>query len=152
MVEHLIRNEEVAGSIPAGGSTEFANTMDKELIKELIKGVAADRPVLLLSIGQIIAGLLFALIIGLSIHVSDVTVYTRYTAFGEAHFYKSPWQYLLLFLMFGLIVTIIHSVLLVKLHQMGRRQTAIFIGWMGIIIVLIALIYTLAVMSLGRAT
>lgn len=125
--------------------------IDRELIKQSLKGAFADRPILLLILGQIVAALIYTLIVGLSIHVSDVTVYTRYTAFGEAHFYKSPWQYLLLFAAFGLLVAFTHTILLAKLHQIGRRQSALFVGWMGIIVVMIALVYALAVISLGRA-
>ncbi|MGB4761771.1 MAG: hypothetical protein WBP12_00260 [Candidatus Saccharimonas sp.] len=111
----------------------------------------ADRPVLLLVLGQIALALIYVLVVGLSIHASDVTVYTRYTAFGEAHFYKSPWQYLFLFVGFGILVTIAHTALLAKMHQIGRRQSAIFVGWMGIVVTLLAFVYALAVISLGRA-
>lgn len=125
--------------------------MNKELIKESFKGVVSDRPVLLLVIGQIALAIIYMAVVGLSIHVSDVTVYTRYTAFGEAHFYKSPWQYLLLFVAFGALVTVIHISILAKMHQIGRRQSALFTGWMGVIVIVLALVYSLAVISLGRA-
>ena len=126
--------------------------MDKELILTSLKRLAADRPLLLLTVALGLAAVVYSLVIGLSIHASDVTVYTRYTAFGEAHFYKSPWQYLLLLAAFGAVVAFVHLSLLVKLHQIGRRQSAVFIGWMGISILVLALVYSLAVISLGRAT
>lgn len=126
--------------------------IDKELIKESIKGVLSDRPVLLLCSALLLVAVAYMLAVGLSIHASDVTVYTRYTAFGEAHFYKSPWQYLLLFTAFGVVVAAAHIALVAKLHHIGRRQSALFIGWMGIVIVILALVYSLAVISLGRAT
>ncbi len=126
--------------------------LNKSLIKESLKAVLSDRPILLLAIGLIASMIIYMLAVGFSIHASDVTVYTRYTAFGEAHFYKSPWQYLLLFVTFGAVVTSVHASLLVKFHQIGRRQSAIFIGWMGMIILALALVYSLAVISLGRAT
>lgn len=96
-------------------------------------------------------GLLYCLVVGLNIHRSDVTVYTRYSAFGEAHFYKDHWQYLLTFVLFGVIVTAAHLALMVKLHNIERRQTALLVGWLGISMLLLALMYALAVMSLGRA-
>ena len=125
--------------------------INKETITQSLKGVMSDRPILWLAVAQIAVGIVYLIVVGLSVHASDVTVYTRYTAFGEAHFYKSQWQYLLLFVLFGLIVTITHTGLLLKLHHLGRRQTAAFIGWIGISVLVIACVYTLAVISLGRA-
>lgn len=97
-----------------------------------------------------VMGVVYCLTVGLNIHRSDVTVYTRYSAFGEAHFYKDHWQYLLTFVLFGAVATVGHLALMVKLYSLERRQTALLIGWLGIGILLVALIYALAVMSLGR--
>lgn len=126
--------------------------MNREVVKLSVKRVLADRPFLFLIGGLVATGLMYCAAVGLNIQRSDVTVYTRYSSFGEAHFYKSPWQYLLTFVLFGLVVTGGHVALMIKLHGIGRRQTAILIGWLGIGILLIALMYALAVMSLGRAT
>lgn len=125
--------------------------MDKELIKLSIKRVFTDRPFLMLMSMLTAMGLLYCLVVGLNIHRSDVTVYTRYSAFGEAHFYKDHWQYLLTFVLFGVIVTAAHLALMVKLHNIERRQTALLVGWLGISMLLLALMYALAVTSLGRA-
>jgi hypothetical protein len=125
--------------------------MDKESIKLSIKRVFTDRPFLMLMSMLTAMGLLYCLVVGLNIHRSDVTVYTRYSAFGEAHFYKDHWQYLLTFVLFGVIVTAAHLALMVKLHNIERRQTALLVGWLGISMLLLALMYALAVMSLGRA-
>ena len=125
--------------------------MDKESIKLSIKRVFTDRPFLMLMSMLTAMGLLYCLVVGLNIHRSDVTVYTRYSAFGDAHFYKDHWQYLLTFVLFGVIVTAAHLALMVKLHNIERRQTALLVGWLGISMLLLALMYALAVMSLGRA-
>lgn len=125
--------------------------MDKELIKQTARSVVGDRPLLLLIIAQCFITAIYLLVVGLSIHASDVTVYTRYTAYGEAHFYKSYWQYQLLFVLFGLIVAIAHTTLVAKLYQLGRRQSAMFAGCMGIVVTVIACVYALAIIALGRA-
>ena len=150
LVEHLIRNEEVAGSIPAGGSTELIY-MSKEAIKTLLKETLSDRQYMALVglVGGV--GILYCLVTALNIHPSDVMVYVRYTAFGEAHFYKDHWQYLIMFVVYGFIVTTVHIVLMLKLRDLGRRQTGIFIGWVGVAILLISFAYTLAVIGLGHA-
>ena len=65
--------------------------IDKELIKQSIRRVLSDRSFMTLAIALLLLGVLVAISVAISIHPSDVTVYSRYTAFGEAHFYKSHW-------------------------------------------------------------
>jgi uncharacterized membrane protein YhaH (DUF805 family) len=125
--------------------------MNKEAIKTSFKEVTKDRPYILLMGLIALVGFTYCLIVALNIHPSDVTVYTRYTAFGEAHFYKDHWQYLMSFALFGIIVTLAHASIMVKLHDMGRRQTGILIGWFGITVLLVAFAYTMAIISLGHA-
>lgn len=125
--------------------------MDKQAIIASFKHLASDRTLLTLLISLIVSTVVYSLIIGFSIQASDVTVYTRYSAFGEAHFYKSHWQYLLTFIIFGVVVLVGHASLMAKLHDMGRRQTAMVVAWAGIALLLIACMYATGVMSLGRA-
>lgn len=125
--------------------------MDKEAIQLSIKRVFTDRPFLFVMAGLLVMGFVYAIMIGLNVHTSDVTVYSRYTAFGEAHFYKAHWQYLLSFVAFGLLVTGIHLTLMVKFYNLNRRQTALIIGWTGMMVLVIAMMYALSVMQLGRS-
>lgn len=125
--------------------------MDRELIKLSLKRITADRPFLFLIVTLIAVGFIYCLAVSFNIHQSDVTVYSRYTAFGVAHFYKSHWQYLIGFVAFGLIVTIAHLGLMIKLHGIERRWVAVAVGWAGIVILVLALSYVSAVMSLGQA-
>lgn len=125
--------------------------MERFKFKETFSLVLADKRFLWVGGALVVVGLLCALIVGLNVRASDVTVYSRYTAFGEAHFYKSHWEYLLLFVIFNLVVTATHGALMVKLHGIERRQTALLIGWIGIIILLVATVYAIAVIQLGHA-
>ncbi len=124
--------------------------MDTEDIKLSIKRVFTDRSFLWMMAGVALAGIIYMLLVGFNIRSSDVTVYTRYTAFGEAHFYKSHWAYLFSFLAFGLVVAATHIALMIKFHNLDRRQTAIFVGWAGILVLIVSAAYALAVMNLGR--
>ncbi|QQS21653.1 hypothetical protein IPM09_03990 [Candidatus Saccharibacteria bacterium] len=126
--------------------------MEQSNFKITIKRVLLDRPFLLLSATLVLTGIIYLFVVGLNIRSSDVTVYSRYTAFGEAHFYKSHWQYLLTFVLFGIVVVAGHLGLMVKLHNMERRQTAQIIGWIGIVMLCIAASYALAVMQLGHSS
>ena len=124
--------------------------MDTEDIKLSIKRVFTDRPFLWMIAGVALAGIVYMMLVGFAIRASDVTVYTRYTAFGEAHFYKNHWAYLFSFLVFGLVVTATHIALMIKFHNLDRRQTALFVGWAGVAVLVISATYALAVMNLGR--
>ena len=119
-------------------------------LKQLLSRITADRPFFWLCVGLLSAGMLSALIISLNIHTSDVTVYSRYTAFGEAHFYKSHWQYLLLFVLFSITTALAHVVLMTKLYNIERRQTALLLGWIGILIIIVGTVYALSVIQLGQ--
>ena len=125
--------------------------MNKEAIKTSLKETLSDRPYMAL-IGLVTGtGALYCFITALNIHPSDVMVYIRYTAFGEAHFYKDHWQYLMMFVVYGLVVTATHVALMVKFRDIGRRQTGLFVGWAGVGILIVAFAYTMAVIGLGHA-
>lgn len=125
--------------------------MNKESLKTLLKETLTDRPYV--ALGALVGGMgiLYCFVVALSVHPSDVMVYVRYTSFGEAHFYKDHWQYLVAFIAYGFVVTIIHIALMIKLRDIGRRQTGLFVGWLGFAILLIAFAYTLAAIGLGHA-
>ncbi|MEO5949187.1 MAG: hypothetical protein ABIP74_02185 [Candidatus Saccharimonas sp.] len=125
--------------------------MEKANIKESLRIAIADRPFFWVCLTLLFIGLVACLVVGFNIHISDVTVYSRYTAFGEAHFYKSHWEYLLLFVFFNALVAVAHAAMMVKLHSIQRRQTGLLVGWMGIIILLVATVYALSVIQLGQA-
>jgi len=125
--------------------------MEKANLKESLSIAIADRPFFWVSLTVLFVGLITSMVVGFNIHASDVTVYSRYTAFGEAHFYKSHWEYLLLFVLFNAFVAVSHTAVMVKLHSIQRRQTGLLVGWMGIIILIIATVYALSVIQLGQA-
>ena len=126
--------------------------IDKDTVQQALRQVLGDRPLVLLIILMTVVGFIYSIAVAINIHPSDVTVYTRYTAFGEAHFYKNHWQYLITFVLFGPLVVIGHIALMVKLFAIERRQTALLVGWVGIAILVVAFVYTMAIMGLGNAT
>lgn len=114
-----------------------------------LRTIAADRPFFAALIGVFVAGIIYMLVMGFTLQVRDVQVYVRYTAFGEAHFYKSYWYYLLSFVLFGALVMVVHIGLMVKLYSLQRRQTALFVGAAAVLVLLVAASYGLAVMHLA---
>ena len=103
----------------------------------------------MLAVVIIIVGVLYTLLFGLAIHPRDIQVYTHYTAFGEAHFYKTPWQYTILFALFGAMVAAIHVALMLKLHTLQKRQSAMLVGWFALVVLFIAAVYTLSILGLA---
>lgn len=125
--------------------------IEKLHLKQLIERIVADRSLLWLAISIIGVSIICCVVVAVHIHPSDVTVYSRYTAFGEGHFYKSQWQYGLLFVAFNLLVGLAHIAAMIKLQTIERRQTALLIGWMAIVILVTATVYAVCVLRLGQA-
>ena len=121
----------------------------KDFLRTPLRTIAADRPFFAALIGVFVAGIIYMLVMGFTLQVRDVQVYVRYTAFGEAHFYKSYWYYLLSFVLFGALVMVVHIGLMVKLYSLQRRQTALFVGAAAVLVLLGAASYGLAVMHLA---
>lgn len=121
----------------------------KDFLRTPLRTIAADRPFFAALIGVFVAGVIYMLVMGFTLQVRDVQVYVRYTAFGEAHFYKSYWYYLLSFVLFGALVMVVHIGLMVKLYSLQRRQTALFVGAAAVLVLLVAASYGLAVMHLA---
>lgn len=114
-----------------------------------IKLVAADRVVAVLTVLVILASLGYATFVGLSLHPSDLQVAVHYSAFGETTFYREKWYYLLSFVMFGLIVAVVHTALILKIYAQERRQLAIFFAWLSLLLVFIAIALTRSVLNIA---
>ena len=123
--------------------------MKKDSLRTLSRNVIADRPFLLALIGVFLVGIIYTLVMVFTLQVRDVQVYVRYTAFGEAHFYKDHWYYLVSFVLFGIVSTLIHSGLMLKFYGLQRRQTALGIGAAAVMVLLVAASYGLAIMHLA---
>jgi hypothetical protein len=123
--------------------------MIKEDIKLSIRRVFTDRTFLIIAMMLIAAGLVYVTVTGLTLQGRDVQVYSRYTSFGEAHFYKSPWQHLVSFVVFGIAVVVTHLGLMVKFHNLERRGAAMIVGYAGIAVLFVAFMYSLFIMHLA---
>lgn len=123
--------------------------MKKDSLRTLSRNVVADRPFLLALVGVFLVGIIYTLVMVFTLQVRDVQVYVRYTAFGEAHFYKDHWYYLVSFVLFGVVSTLIHGGLMLKFYGLQRRQTALGIGVAAVMVLLIAASYGLAIMHLA---
>jgi len=119
----------------------------KQNILESLKLLVADR-YLLVSLSIItLLSLTFAVIIGLSIHPSELQLVSHYSAFGVTHFYLDQWVYLFVFVVFGVVVSILHSIISVKLLVIKGHPFAVLFVWAGVGIIILDWITVLAILN-----
>lgn len=116
-----------------------------------IAEVFRDRSLIVFLVALALVDLICSIIIFTHIEQSDIMVYSRYTAFGQVHFYKGHWQYLLSLVAFLSVVAGVHGALMVKFSTLGKKSTAKFLGWLALLVMIIATVYSIGVLSLGRA-
>lgn len=121
----------------------------KTNILTAIKLVVADRLMAVLTIMMILAALAYCVFVGVSLQPSDLQVAVHYTAFGETSFYREKWYYLLSFVVFGLIIAVIHTALILKLYVLEQRQMAVVFAWLSILIIVIATAITQSVLKVA---
>lgn len=116
---------------------------------ETVKKFLGDRTLLSLSMAVIILGLFYVIYIALSLEQSDLQVATRYTAFGETHFYRNKWYYLISFVVFGISLIGVHLALSVKLFDRGHRQLAAGFLALTLLLLIVGWIITRSVLGIA---
>lgn len=97
----------------------------------------------------ILACAAYCIYVSVSLRPSDLQVAVHYTAFGVTSFYKEKWYYLLSFVVFGLILAIVHSIIIIKLYVQERRQIALLFTWLSILILLITWIIAHSILKVA---
>jgi hypothetical protein len=110
----------------------------KIALVESIKSVLSDRLLTALIVGLLLVCIGYCLFVGLSLRPSDLQVAIHYTAYGETNFYREKWYYLISFILFGLIVAVVHTTLTIKLYLQGRRQIALLFVGLSFLVMIIA--------------
>lgn len=119
----------------------------KTIIIESLKKLIADRYLLILLSAMILLSIILSIIIGFSIHPSELQLVSHYSAYGIMHLYRDQWFYLITFTVFGPIVAILHSIIAIKMLVIRDRSLALVYAWLGIGIIAIGLITSLAVLN-----
>ena len=122
--------------------------MKSNLITSL-KLILSDRLVTVLLLVFILACAAYCIYVGVSLRPSDLQVAVHYTAFGATSFYREKWYYLISFIVFGLILALVHSILIVKLYVQERRQMALLFTWVSFLMLLIAWIITHSILKVA---
>ena len=121
----------------------------KHIIITSLKQVLADRKMLFFCVAIFVASLVYIGYVALSLHASDLQLATRYTSFGETHFYRNKWYYLLSFIMFGIIFMVVHIGVITKLYVSGMKPLATAFGWLSMIMLVLLFSYTYHVLSIA---
>lgn len=121
----------------------------KTTIINSIKPILNDRFMVVLTSVFILATLVYCIFVGVSLKPSDLQVAVHYTAFGETNFYREKWFYLINFIVFGLVIAVVHSILAVKIYLQGRRQIALLFLWLSLLLLMIAFVLTRAILNIA---
>jgi hypothetical protein len=122
--------------------------MNTRLITSL-KTLFSDRTVLAFTAALLLAGIAYILFVVFSLRPSELQVAAHYSAFGETHYYRDKWYYLISFAVFGLVFMIVHISVLVKLASQGLRSLAVAFGWLSVILVPLLFIFTRSVLGVA---
>jgi hypothetical protein len=114
-----------------------------------VKLILADRLMTVMLVVFGLACVAYCIYVGASLRPSDLIVAVHYTAFGATTYYKEKWYYLISFIVFGLTLAVVHSILIIKLYVQERRQMAILFAWLSFLLLLIAWIITHSVLKVA---
>lgn len=114
-----------------------------------LKLILSDRLIAVMLLVFILACVAYCIYVGVSLQPSDLQVAVHYTAFGGTSFYREKWYYLISFIVFGLILAVVHSILVVKLYVQERRQIAIMFAWLSYLLLFIAWMITHSVLRVA---
>lgn len=121
----------------------------KTTITTSLKLLFSDRLVATLTILLVLACTAYCIYVGASLHPSDLQVAVHYTAFGGTSFYRDKWYYLVTFIVFGVLIAIMHPILVVKLYSQGRRQIALLFVLFSLMLIIIAWFTTWSILKVA---
>ena len=121
----------------------------KQFMRTIWAQLQGDRSLLFLCGLLLLLGVLYAVFISISLSPTELQVATRYTAFGSTQYYRNEWFYLIGFVVFGLMMTVLHIGAVLKLKSRGMRPLAIAFGWLGVLLLGVLFFITLSVLGIA---
>lgn len=100
-----------------------------------------------LTVWIVIMTIFYALYVAFSLNPTELQVATRFTSFGETQLYRNKWYYLISFIAVAVLMTVMHTGLMVKLKARGVRPIALAFGWLTVLMLVILFIVTGRVLS-----
>ena len=121
----------------------------KTTITSSLKLLFSDRLLAALSILLILTCMAYCIYVGVSLRPSDLQVAVHYSAFGGTGFYRDKWYYIITFIIFGMLIGIIHPILTIKLYAQGRRQIALLFILFSLLLIIIAWFITWSILKVA---
>ena len=115
----------------------------------VLKDFFRDRTMVTLVGGLLLLTVVFMVYFVSALEPSDLQVAIRYTAFGDTHFYRGKWYYLLSFAVYSISLVGLHTALAVKLHGRSQRHLAIAVLSLAYIMFIISWIVTQSVLGIA---
>lgn len=84
-----------------------------------------------------------------NIRISELQVPVRYSSFGITNFYREQWFYQLTFIVFGIAVYLMHTLLGLKLYQKKSHDFAVAFQWLTVAILAITVIIIAAIFQVA---
>jgi hypothetical protein len=116
---------------------------------DTVKTILADRLMTVLLIVLILLCAAYSTYVILSLHPSDLQVAVHYTAYGGTTFYRDKWYYLITFVVFGIMVGILHTLLAAKIYTQGRREMALLFVGVSYLLMIVTWIITWSVLKVA---
>lgn len=110
----------------------------KTLFIEPVKQLAKERRLIIALAILLISALALMIYVGVNIHQNELKIVTHYTAFGSTNFYRDKWYYLISFVVFGLVVAIVHSMITLRLLAVKGVELALSFVWVSVVMLFIA--------------
>jgi TRAP-type C4-dicarboxylate transport system permease small subunit len=114
----------------------------KKLFQESFKKLLAERRLFASICGLILITIIVCLIVVFSIQPSNLQQVAHYSAFGISHLYTEQWFYLFVFLLYPIIVCILHIIIAIKiLLTEENRSLALVFVYLALGMILLDLIF-----------
>lgn len=110
----------------------------KTLFIDPIKQLSKERRLIIALIVLFVSILGIIIYASVNIHQNELKIVTHYTAFGSTNFYRDKWYYLITFVVFGLVMAVIHTLVTLRLLAAKGVELALSFVWVSVVMVFIA--------------
>jgi hypothetical protein len=114
-----------------------------------LQALFKDRTLLALMMLIVLLGISYIIYTALTLRPSDLQVATHYSAFGDTHYYRNSWYYMITFVVFGIAMIGTHLALIVKLLNNNLRGLSVAFAYFSLFLLVIAVIYTHSVLGIA---
>lgn len=118
-------------------------------IKASMKQMVGDRAFWVAWVAIALVIIVIIVIGTIYIRPSDLQVPVRYSGFGITHFYRDKWYYEIAFIVFAMIVAVLHTLISAKLLETKGRQFALGFLWLTVVILAISTVFILAILRVA---